>query len=276
MPVTSVSLEEARQFCSWAGGRLPTLVEWQYAAQAGDPTRVYPWGVEDDTSLRPPPTTGREAGSPYSSDAEHAMRGANPWGLRDLIGNVWQWVDEERADEHTRFNLLKGGSHYQIGRPTGQIANWYFPTKVALPLNTHSKYFLMDDAYERAKTIGFRCAYDASDTNWTYHRIGAGLILLIVLLAICGAITTVWCSMRYRQFLIDRQITADLELEAFDGTLTPDEDGELPSPWSLNEAAQEAVKRMKSVELVVTPGETGTRRERVGLAPGTSGWQSGG
>ena len=59
-----------------------------------------------------PPTTGREAGSPYSSDAEHAMRGANPWGLRDLIGNVWQWVDEERADEHTRFNLLKGGSHY--------------------------------------------------------------------------------------------------------------------------------------------------------------------
>ena len=108
------------------------------------------------------------------------------------------------------------------------------------------------------------------------HWIGAGLILLIVLLAICGAITTVWCSMRYRQFLIDRQITADLELEAFDGTLTPDEDGELPSPWSLNEAAQEAVKRMKSVELVVTPGETGTRRERVGLAPGTSGWQSGG
>ena len=90
VPVTSISLDEARRFCSWAGGRLPSSVEWQYAAQAADPSRAFPWGAEDEPALRPPPTTGRSSGTPYDSYAEHARRGANPWGLLDLVGNVWQ------------------------------------------------------------------------------------------------------------------------------------------------------------------------------------------
>ena len=202
VPVTSVSLEEARLFCSWAGGRLPTLVEWQYAAQAGDPTRVYPWGVEDDTSLRPPPTTGREAGSPYSSDAEHAMRGANPWGLRDLIGNVWQWTDSEFSDGHTRFALLRGGSFYQPVA-SSDFQNWYFgaiqtylnpdyrPGQSAAMLTRHAKFFRFAGAngaaYERSATVGFRCAYNravSAISEQEVSNVAPGAIQLVVLLCV--------------------------------------------------------------------------------------------
>lgn len=70
-----------------------------------------------------------------------------------MIGSVWQYTDEFR-DAHTRSVVLRGGSNY---RPSG--SNWYFPQ--ALELGTHNKYFLMDDRYERAGTVGFRCVVDA-------------------------------------------------------------------------------------------------------------------
>ena len=52
--------------------------------------------------------------------------------------------------------MCLGGSNY---RPSG--SHWYFPNQIEL--NTHNKYFLMDDSYERAGTIGFRCVVDAED-----------------------------------------------------------------------------------------------------------------
>merc|ERR550537_3507 len=85
--------------------------------------------------------------------AEHAPAGDSPFGISDLVGNVWQYTDEFR-DAHTRAVILRGGSNY---RPSG--SGWYFPQ--ALELNTHEKYFLMDDRYERAGSIGFRCVVDA-------------------------------------------------------------------------------------------------------------------
>ena len=51
--------------------------------------------------------------------------------------------------------LCLGGSNY---RPSG--SHWYFPNQIEL--NTHNKYFLMDDTYERAGTISFRCVVDAN------------------------------------------------------------------------------------------------------------------
>ena len=267
VPVTSISIDEARRFCSWAGGRLPTAVEWQYAAQAGNPSRQYPWGESDEPANRPPPTTGRMAGAPYSSDAAHARRGANPWGLLDLVGNVWQWTADERADDHTRFALLKGGSHYQIDH----VSRWYFPTRVALRLDAHSKYMLMDDAYERASTIGMRCAYDAAPgassgaggqagsggaptavmgDNVTAGRgIKAGLLVILILSGM-GFSAAVGYVLRRRWLHVTRTAAAHLD-SAFDGRITPEqlsprERDHEPSPWALNDAATEAAQRMKA------------------------------
>jgi len=153
MPVTYVSLSEARAYCAWAGGRLPHSYEWQYAAQGTD-GRTYPWGQNDDPSRYPKQQSGNVFMGSESVTA-HAPAGDSPFGVSDLVGNVWQYTDEFQ-DAHTRSVVLMGGSNY---RPLG--SGWYFPQAKAL--NTHEKYFLMDDRYERAGTIGFRCVVDGAE-----------------------------------------------------------------------------------------------------------------
>ena len=149
-PVTWVSLEDARAYAAWAGKRLPHEWEWQYAAQGTD-GRIYPWGNEWDASAVPTPEKRREMREPTSVDA--FPKGASPFGVMDLVGNVWQWTDEV-VDEHTRNGILKGGNYYQ---PQGSL--WYFPQ--AYKVNEHGKYLLIAPSKDRSGTLGFRCVMEA-------------------------------------------------------------------------------------------------------------------
>jgi formylglycine-generating enzyme required for sulfatase activity len=149
-PVTWVSLEDARAYAAWAGKRLPHEWEWQYAAQGSD-ERLYPWGNTWDDAAVPVPDKGRSLRGPDDVDAH--PRGTSPFGVADLIGNVWQWTDEF-TDEHTRAAVLRGGSYYQ---PQGSV--WYFPQ--AYRLDQHGKLLLMAPSKDRAGTLGFRCVKDA-------------------------------------------------------------------------------------------------------------------
>jgi gamma-glutamyl hercynylcysteine S-oxide synthase len=83
----------------------------------------------------------------------HDQSATSPFGLRDLVGNVWQWT-EEFQDEHTRAAILRGGSYYQ---PQG--SGWYFPQ--AYRNDQHGKLLLMAPGKDRSGTLGFRCAADA-------------------------------------------------------------------------------------------------------------------
>jgi formylglycine-generating enzyme required for sulfatase activity len=164
-PVTWVSLEDARAFAQWAGKRLPHEWEWQYAAQGAD-GRLYPWGNQwpQPAPVGPESTTESTLSTPYfplpdrgrdvlpASDVDAHPAGASPFGVMDLVGNVWQWTDEY-TDDHTRAAVLRGGSHYQ---PQG--SRWYFPQ--AYKLSQHGKYLLMAPSIDRSGTIGFRCAVD--------------------------------------------------------------------------------------------------------------------
>ncbi|HEY2468522.1 MAG TPA: SUMF1/EgtB/PvdO family nonheme iron enzyme [Terracidiphilus sp.] len=182
-PVTWVSLEDAREYAKRAGKRLPHEWEWQFAAQ-GDDGRLYPWGNCDwqpvlnrmaaaatpaatqqaspsvpfcnwgsdpKDAPAPLPDHGRVMGP--ASDVEAHPNGASPFGVMDMVGNVWQWTDEY-VDEHTRAAILRGGSHY---RPSGSI--WYFPE--AYKNNQHGKLLLMAPGYDRSGAVGFRCVKDA-------------------------------------------------------------------------------------------------------------------
>jgi formylglycine-generating enzyme required for sulfatase activity len=149
-PVTWVSLEDARAYAAWAGKRLPREWEWQYAAQGSD-GRAYPWGDDWSAAAVPTPNTGRALVPPDAVDAHPA--GASPFGVLDMVGNVWQWTDEHQ-DDHTRAAILRGGSGYQ---PQGSI--WYFPQ--AYRNDQHGKLLLMAPGKDRAGTIGFRCVMDA-------------------------------------------------------------------------------------------------------------------
>jgi formylglycine-generating enzyme required for sulfatase activity len=148
-PVIWVSLEDARAYAHWAGKRLPHEWEWQYAAQGTD-GRAYPWGDDWRPEATPEPELGREMPIPADVDAHPA--GASPFGVMDLVGNVWQLTDEY-ADTHQRAAVLRGGSRYQ---PQG--SHWYFPQ--AYRLDEHGRYLLMAPCKDRSAGIGFRCAAD--------------------------------------------------------------------------------------------------------------------
>jgi gamma-glutamyl hercynylcysteine S-oxide synthase len=149
-PVTWISLEDARAYAKWAGKRLPHEWEWQYAAQDTD-DRIYPWGGTWQADAVPVPTHERVLNEADNVDAHPS--GASPFGVMDMVGNIWQWTDEY-TDEHTRAGILRGGSHYQ---PTGSI--WYFPQ--AYRNDQHGKLLLMSPSYDRSGTLGFRCVEDA-------------------------------------------------------------------------------------------------------------------
>ncbi len=149
-PVTWVSLDDAQAYAAWAGKRLPHEWEWQYAAQ-GSELRKYPWGDSWKDDAVPVPDKGRKMRGPDDVDAHPA--GASPYGVMDMVGNIWQWTDEY-VDEHTRAAILRGGEYYQ---PQGSI--WYFPE--AYRNDQHGKLLLMAPSYDRSGGVGFRCVKDA-------------------------------------------------------------------------------------------------------------------
>jgi iron(II)-dependent oxidoreductase len=151
-PVTWVALEDARAYAAWAGKRLPHEWEWQYALQGADhDQRKYPWGNTWKPDAVPLPDQGRTLRGPDDVDAHPA--GISPYGVMDLVGNVWQWTDEY-VDDHTRSAVLRGGSYYQ---PQG--SGWYFPQ--AYQGDQHGKLLLMAPSMDRSGTIGFRCVADS-------------------------------------------------------------------------------------------------------------------
>lgn len=119
-PVSGVSRDDAMRYAAWVGGRLPTEVEWEYAARGPKGLR-YPWGEEFEPQnaiwcgSRPLTLTG-----PVGSIAANAS-----WcGAMDLAGNVYEWVSGGfhgyegtgglEAKEGRAFDVLRGGSFYTM------------------------------------------------------------------------------------------------------------------------------------------------------------------
>ena len=101
-PINCVDWAQARAFCAWAGGRLPTEAEWEYAARGRGLPREYPWGNEAATCARAiighkgtctaekPCGCGKNTTWPVCSK----RAGNTVQGLCDMAGNVWEWVED--------------------------------------------------------------------------------------------------------------------------------------------------------------------------------------
>lgn len=169
-PVVQIAYPDAAAYARWAGRRLPTEAEWEYAARGGA-TTVYPWG--DDAA-----PDGRLMANTWQGDFPYRNTGARAWvgtspvgsfpangfGLVDMIGNVWEWTT-------TRFSR-----HHRIGEPAKACCTPGGPPDPAVSQALKGGSYLCAPEYchryrpaarspqsqDSATThIGFRCVVDA-------------------------------------------------------------------------------------------------------------------
>jgi len=99
-PVIYVDWDQSKSFCQWTGGRLPTEAEWEYAARGGLSGKRYPWGDNGPTCTLGA-TNGVQNGmcSPQDTIAVGSFA-PNGYGLYDMAGNVWEWVNDWYSDTY--------------------------------------------------------------------------------------------------------------------------------------------------------------------------------
>ncbi len=171
MPMVQVTWEEARAYCEWAGGRLPTEAEWEYAARAGSTEAHY--GPLDEIAWYAD-NSGREhldSAKLFDEDAakfpqrivengggahEVGRMRSNPFGLHDMLGNVWEWLSDWYDQNYYRNSPSQDPPGPASGeRRVLRGGSWCNP-----PLHLQTPVRYPSDPAQRAIIHGLRCVWE--------------------------------------------------------------------------------------------------------------------
>jgi len=166
-PVVFVSWEDAQAYARWAEKRLPTEIEWQYAAQTPD-MREWPWDQKVTVTRNlnsvtntltvyelegiDPKHANLGDGSLYPVGSYPA--GANPVGLEDLVGCVWHLTNDIYFSGSYRSIMMKGGSYFK------PASSWWYVQGGPRELHYRQQLLRVSQGFERNETVGFRCVKD--------------------------------------------------------------------------------------------------------------------
>jgi gamma-glutamyl hercynylcysteine S-oxide synthase len=145
-PVVYVSYDDMQAYCKWAQKRLPTEAEWQLASQGSD-KRKWPWGDEFH---------GTSCNNSFNrlTPVDAFAKGQSPFGVFDLVGNVWQMTNDMYFNGSNYFTVIRGGSYYK------PESSWWYIQGGPQPLDKTQILLMVSPGFDRSSTVGFRCVKD--------------------------------------------------------------------------------------------------------------------
>ena len=143
-PVLGVTFDLASAYCGSIGKRLPHEAEWEVAASGPDKL-AFPWGTDELTTLAGEPV---DLASAFGSEVKTNPRNQSPFGVYDLAGSAWEWVDETYEQDPAKLAKLDG-----MRLLRGGLSDYVYKNSIRQPVDPVTS--------SSRKNAGFRCAQSA-------------------------------------------------------------------------------------------------------------------